>query len=96
MVRHQHVGVYGAVVALRAFLQTVSIGETIFLGEKRGLPIVAALNHVVRHASNSYPCTAWHCSASFRFMSHDKINLAPFPIVRYSFVMRMMERSGIF
>jgi hypothetical protein len=44
MVRHQHVGVYGAVVALRAFLQTVPIGETIFLGEKRGLPIVAALN----------------------------------------------------
>jgi hypothetical protein len=68
MVRHQRVGMDGATIALRAFLQAMPIRKIVFVGEEGGLAVVAALHHVVRHASGGYSCAARHGLSTFGLM----------------------------
>ena len=60
VIGHQYVSVQGTTLGLQGLAENVQVDVGIFGGEEAGLPVVAALNDVLRDIFDEDAGMAWH------------------------------------
>ena len=70
MMGHQDIRMHGAVLAHGDLAQIVEIASVVLIGEEAGLPVVAALDHVLRQIGDVGSGQSWHEGVCNGFAGH--------------------------